>query len=215
MSTIDAFIFINLKHRKDRLENIREQLYNSPVAKELPIISDKIHRIEANYRPNCGAAGCAESHVKALNYAINNKWKRVAIFEDDFAWKNDTDYIIKCLKNIDDMPCSWVVSFLSTNKICLKIKKDYPPNLKQIYNAQTTSGYIINTIEQMIKLRDLFKKCADNLNRGRSVSRWSIDIQWKPLQLSGGWFCFNEQLGLQIISYSDVTKTTRNKPEAF
>lgn len=216
MNTIDAILFINLDHRKDRLANIIEQLFNSPVAKNTPISVEKIQRISAVYNKDRGAAGCAASHIKALDLAIERGWNRIAIFEDDFAWKDNTDYIIKCLQSIDSITIPWNVLLLSTTKLCLHVIQRGPGELQRVQNAQTTSGYIINSKEYIQKLRDSFAESKLQLEKGMSVGQWSIDMYWKRLQTQDYWYSFRDNLGRQIDSYSDVAKyVTKRHPRTF
>jgi hypothetical protein len=204
MNKLDAILYINLDHRKDRLENITHQLLNSPVVRQVPIPDGKVQRIAGHYDPKNGPAGCATSHVKALNMAIDNNWNCVAIFEDDFAWKDNTTYIVDCLRKIDTTTVNWDVILLSTNKRCLKIIANVNDNFQKVANAQTTSGYIVRSKEYMIKLRDCFQNCILNLKQGLPKGKCAIDIAWKKFQPHDNWYCFREQLGKQIISYSDV-----------
>jgi glycosyl transferase family 25 len=204
MNTIDGILYINLDHRKDRLENITTQLQKSPVAKQLPIPDSKIIRIPAILNKRYGTAGCGASHVKALDHAIEKGWNRVLIFEDDFAWKENTEYIVDCLKKIDTTTIAWDVILLSANALVLKVVKNDVDNFQRVKNAQTTSAYIVNGQNYMKKLRDCFATSVRLLNAGKSMKIAAIDVTWKRFQPTDRWYCFKGQLGRQINSYSDV-----------
>jgi len=77
MEYIDAILYINLEHRKDRNEHILNEIH------KICTDNSKIHRIDAIKNDN-GALGCGLSHIKALEYAVKNEWKTVLILEDDF-----------------------------------------------------------------------------------------------------------------------------------
>lgn len=206
METINGILYINIESRKDRLKNINEQIYSSKISKEVPITKDIVQRIDAIINKN-GAIGCAQSHIKALNIAIDNNWNRVMILEDDFAWKNESDYIIKCLKSIDSLDFHWDMILLSTPKNGLQIiKHENNYNLQRVSNAQTTTGYIVNGKDYMIKIRNCFQNCVEKLSSGKKANEFAIDISWKQFQLKDYWFYFKGNLGRQINSYSDIEK---------
>ena len=58
MLGIDHVLYINLDHRKDRLEYILNE------CKRVHIPSEKMTRIEAIYTPDIGMLGCSLSHCK-------------------------------------------------------------------------------------------------------------------------------------------------------
>lgn len=205
MNSIDAILYINLEHRKDRLENVLYQLNESLVSKKLNIPKNKIHRVEACFHKN-GALGCAQSHVKALDMALKNGWNKIMIIEDDFAWKKNTEYIVNCLNNVDSIDLDWSVLLLTTNVKKVKIIKEEKYNLQQVCDALTTCGYIIQLAENIKKLRDCFDNCAKNLKTGGNRLKWAIDVGWKTLQTKDKWYCFKGQLATQIPSYSDIMK---------
>ena len=77
INDIDAFIYINLENRLDRKELLLNEL------KKINIPENKIYKISGIPIPKNGHKGCVQSHILALELAKLNKWKNVAIFEDD------------------------------------------------------------------------------------------------------------------------------------
>ena len=78
MLGIDHVLYINLDHRKDRLEYILNE------CKRVDILSEKMTRIEAIYTPGIGMLGCSLSHCKALELALSRpEWTWTLIIEDD------------------------------------------------------------------------------------------------------------------------------------
>ena len=89
---IEKVIYINLKDRTDRKKTCEETL-NKLFSK------DKIIRLDA-IKHEKGYIGCALSHLKCLELAIENNWKNVLIVEDDILWTKDSiDIFIKLTLN--------------------------------------------------------------------------------------------------------------------
>ena len=78
MNLFENILFINLKHRKDRLKNSIKQL--NLLKKQIPNINWE--RFEAIKHDN-GAIGCAMSHLECLYIAKEKNWEHVFICEDD------------------------------------------------------------------------------------------------------------------------------------
>lgn len=70
-------IYINLEHRTDRNEYIKNLLND---------FSDNVQRLNASYVKDNPALGCCLSHIAAINIAIKNNWENVFIIEDDCAF---------------------------------------------------------------------------------------------------------------------------------
>ena len=75
---IEKVIYINLEKRKDRRVAIEKQLL-------LYFPSNKIVRFNAFFNER-GYVGCSQSHIGALQMAINHKWKNCLILEDDIVY---------------------------------------------------------------------------------------------------------------------------------
>ena len=86
---VDAILYINLEYRKDRKDNILSEL------EKLKDISTNVHRIDAVLNTECGHIGCGKSHIKALEFAIENNWDSVLIVEDDLCIQGDIENIRK------------------------------------------------------------------------------------------------------------------------
>jgi F0F1-type ATP synthase beta subunit len=81
---LDAILYINLKHREDRKEHCLDEI------RKIDKYLIKTYRIDAVYDEELGARGCIASHIKALEYFIENKyWNNVLILEDDFTFISD------------------------------------------------------------------------------------------------------------------------------
>jgi len=84
-------LYINLKHRTDRNEQF---LSNFPKENR----DQHIFRIDAVYNEDRGAAGCLQSHIKALEKAKEFDAEYILIAEDDLHIA-DINYAVKMIKN--------------------------------------------------------------------------------------------------------------------
>lgn len=200
MEHIDAILYINLSHRKDRNTHILNQITTN-----LCTDNYKIHRIDAIYKPNIGILGCTLSHIKALEYFREHpEWNNCLIFEDDFTFKSNNiiennDNIRQIFTDFSDYDCF----LLSTNPIFAKYQNTHIENIKKTLYSQTASGYIIS--KQFINsLIENLKEAANFLENIGRQSWNSNDIYWSRLQPISKWYMFIPSLGYQVDSYSDV-----------
>lgn len=203
---IDKVIYINLEHRKDRKEEIENELKNYNIEYE---------RFNAVATPEFGIIGCTKSHLEIFKMAKEKGYKNILILEDDFMFivsKEIVEEQIELLfnsgnisSNIDtaiSSPCHFDVCMLSYNLIKSKECSDYP-FLKKVLEVQTTAGYIIN--ESMYdKLIDLYTWTIPHLTNTRQHWVYALDQIWKILQPISKWYCFNIRIGKQRPSYSDL-----------
>jgi hypothetical protein len=98
---------INLPHRRDRRQEMAEQLQGIGLSFDSPGV-----RLFAAFRPddpdgfpNIGARGCFMSHLGVLQDARERKFERILIFEDDLNFSPDfsarIDRVIADLKQMD------------------------------------------------------------------------------------------------------------------
>ena len=111
INKFDGILYINLKNRKDRLESIENELIRIGAN----FSSSKIFRIDAILDKKNGHRGCVLSHLKAVNFAIEKKWKNVLILEDDAIFIKDRLFISSY---IDDFFQNFKNQFISFN-FCL------------------------------------------------------------------------------------------------
>lgn len=206
MNNFDIIYIINLEHRKDRLENIKNEL------EKVGVNPDKIKRINAIYKPDFGALGCAQSHRLALSMFMKNKeLNNCLILEDDFMFSKDKDYIDSTLNEVFSKLKKWDVLMLSGNIVCCDSSKECDKLIK-VYDAQTTSGYAVTKAFAQ-KLIDCFKNSEENLSKFFKVyddhlikHNFAIDMNWKKLQPGSNWYALNPCIGKQMDGYSDIEK---------
>tara|TARA_Y100001970_G_scaffold293482_1_gene440548 strand:- start:5240 stop:5845 length:606 start_codon:yes stop_codon:yes gene_type:complete len=187
---ISNILYINLKDRTDRKENIVKQMTKV----EYPM--KKLIRINAVKKED-GALGCALSHIKALKKAQKLGNKYTLILEDDFMWKSSNSTIDKTLGHILKLD-NWDVCLLACNG---KVKKF--TNHSKVIECQTASAYIIN-INYIPKLLELWES---KIKPGIwNPKHCAIDQTWKILQKKDNWISTNPLIGKQMPSYSDIEK---------
>ena len=201
MINIERILFINLSHRHDRKERLLAEL------KGVGINEDKIIRIDAHADPLNGHKGCAISHIKALDYAIEHNLSNVLILEDDFVFthpKEEVDaYVSRFFTHFEN---AWDIFLLGSNVI--EYEATDHPQLKRVLCAQTTHSYVVNNHYlpilkkcfefslSMMKDEIYFFETTENLH--------AIDHVWKILQPHGRWFIGSETIGKQGESFSDI-----------
>lgn len=201
MDNIDAIIYINLEHRKDRNEHILQEI------KKICIDESKIHRIDAIYIINNGAVGCSLSHIKAFEYILQHpEWNNCLILEDDFTFISDNidennkiiSQFLKDFPNFDS--CN-----LAFNDICLNYQDTHINNIKRVFFSLTSSAYIISN-KFLPKILENFKYSVnDRINNGNSNSN-CLDVHWSELMKISNWYIITPRLGYQYDNYSDIEK---------
>jgi glycosyl transferase family 25 len=208
MNHLDAIIYINLEHRLDRKKSIINEM------QKVGCPNEKIFRINAVLNKQCGHIGCAQSHIMALELAINNNWDQVLILEDDFLFAQDKLFVNQQINSILDL--KWDVIMLSMGH--RKVSDSEYPQLWNVQRASTTAGYLIRkhyyetlllnfkesltTMEKQlsehIKKYTIMKKPPPKLNYC-----CAIDQHWGLLQKKDLFYCFKPEMGKQSNSISD------------
>lgn len=188
---IDKIIYINLDNRIDR----KNQIIN-----ELEKMNLKYERFPAIKNEN-GALGCSKSHLEVIKLAKEKKYKNILVLEDDFDFlvnKDEFNNQINKLFQIDFDVC--LLAYNTPN-----LYNSEFPFLYKIIDAQTTSGYIVNSkyYDTLIKhwefALDLFEQTGND-------TKYTCDQSWKILQQKDNWYCFKKRIGKQRKSYSDIQK---------
>lgn len=199
----DAFIYINLDHRKDRYDHITKEL------EKHKFNPSKIHRISATYIKTNGAKGCSHSHYKAMDYAIKNNFNNVMIMEDDFLFTENMDKCHNLINDTINYDENWdvIMPYFIINKMnkrTIKIKN----NIFKVtggLGAYTTLCYCVNK-KMMNTLRDNFLTSFNkqNNNPENNDSNYFVDKYWFPLQKRNNWYIIYPCIGTQLPGYSDI-----------
>lgn len=197
---IDAILYINLEHRKDRLEHIKKE-----ISKINPTLS-KAQRINA-VKHDIGALGCTLSHIKALQLFISNpSWNTCMILEDDFTFISDEPleihnnliYFFDSVKDFD-------ILLLGTGVKDYKDETTEYPLIKKVLSSQTSSGYII-TRKYIFTLLANFLKSSNLIKKDELKEEYCLDQYWKNLMPYGKWYTFENRFAFQYNNYSDIEK---------
>jgi glycosyl transferase family 25 len=205
IDNIDAILYVNLVHRGDR---------NSHIQKEIRKIDSnlkKTHRIDAVYKKDIGALGCALSHIKALQLFLENtSWNTCLILEDDFTFKsNDLNEINYSLNYTLQNSPNFDVILLSFGKNNFESIDTENEKIKKVISSQTTSGYIIKRTYVPILLNNLLESSSLIEKEGLKHEYW-LDQYWKRLMPNGNWYTYKERIGYQYNNYSDIEKKICN-----
>jgi len=198
MQGIDHVLYINLDHRKDRLEYILNE------CKRVGIPNEKMTRIEAIYTPGIGMLGCSLSHCKALELALSHpEWTWTLIIEDDVKF-NDSPWleVNNALKNANPD-----VLMLARGYARL-IVPTHPSsnNLYRTYESCGAVAYIVhkNYIPKLLKNKrgsiEEFTKPGGNINDHPH------DVYCYPIQKIDNWYAFMESVAWQNLTItSDIS----------
>ena len=203
MDIFEHTLFINLDHRKDRLEHVEKEF------EKMGIQGERFNAI----KPSSGAVGCTLSHIKCLEIAKERDYEQVFICEDDITFTNPAlfkENIEKFCTNEDIM---WDVLIIGGNNV--PPYKQYYNYCARVFNCQTTTGYIVKQefYDTMIKN---FKEGVTNLMRDPTNKRtYAIDIYWKKLQMENFWYMITPPTVTQYENYSDIENRNLNYDHLF
>lgn len=202
MNQIDKIVYINLKHREDRMKEIHEEFEKYDFPKE------KIERFEAIPTPGFGILGCGKSHLEVLKMAKQQKWKNVLILEDDFQivvtkeeFFQSFEYFFSNIANQHPWDVLMIAYSISGNNHKVESFQN-DPMIGRIRYAQTASAYLVHS--------NYYDTLIDNLETGNRLlaetgRHWDYanDVYWKILQEKDTWLYFIKRLSIQRPSYSD------------
>jgi glycosyl transferase family 25 len=202
---MEGVIYINLAHRPDRKASILKNL------SDYGFDMSKVHRVDAVLNAMCGHIGCGESHVKAIEMAIQNNWKETLVLEDDFIFTQPVNVVKKMLNNLRSV--KYDVVLLAEGYKNLE-KSDYP-FLKKVITCTTTSGYMVrrhyyetllnNFKESVEVMKNELKQHINKHGQQKTKLNYcsAIDQYWFSLQQKDTFYITNPVLGNQNSSYSD------------
>ena len=197
LNFFDGILYINLPHRQDRKKRILQEL------QKLCVQSSKIHRIDAFYDPFNGHRGCAKSHRKALDFAIEQKWKNVLILEDDCVFSEGKS--VKCaVEALKSLKSDWDAFLFGGNFYVAK--ECSSPALLRVYDAQRAHAYAVQGPYFPI-LRNCYEEAITGMKNILfffDTLQWCLDQRWKLLQASDRWYTPKQSVAFQGESFSDI-----------
>ena len=197
--SFDKYMYINLKHRKDRKKQIENEL------NKMDINKDKIIRIDAVREKYNGHIGCCKSHIKALKLAQKLNLNNVVILEDDFVFTEDKKTIETKLNHFLNKYKDFDVIMLTTINKNFKDINDV--HIKKVIYATSPTAYIVyknfyNTL--IIDLESALKKMEKEMKEfdkknGKKIKKHetshAFDQHWFSLQEKSNWYSFFPYLG--------------------
>ena len=199
---INAIIYINLNHRNDRKKRFIKEF------QKLNIFESNLERVEAIYDGENGALGCLQSHIKALEMAIDKyPNKNVLICEDDIVFVEDKKAIINKLKKINhNAELEIIKDVLMLAHYTIKHIPSKYQYIVRLIESQTGAAYLAHT-DYLKKILDIFKFSLNSYNRTKKWhNNFCVDQCWKELQFIDNWFGINPAIAIQGASYSDIEK---------
>lgn len=193
-------LFINLDHRKDRLDHATAEFQKMNI---------KAERIDA-IKKDVGAIGCTMSHIKCIELAKKRDYDYVFICEDDIHFKNP-ELLKQHLEKFNaNKQINWDMLIIGGNNARpYQIVKDY---CSRVFYCRTTTGYVVKKHMYDVLLEN-FKESVSNLSKDSSkegVKQYAIDMYWQRLQYQYYWYMITPPTVTQYTSYSDIENTTRD-----
>lgn len=200
MELLKNTFYINLEHRKDRLEHVNQELA------KLGIQGERIDAVKAKV----GAIGCTLSHIRCLELAKKRNYDYVFICEDDITFTQPQLLLENIKKFEDNNEILWDMLIIGGNNV--------PPYQKitdyciRVFYCQTTTGYVIRK-SYYDTLINNFKESANLLMRNPTElgkKKYALDIYWKRLQIQDFWYMIIPPTVLQYENYSDIEERHTN-----
>jgi hypothetical protein len=95
-----------------------------------------------------------------------------------------------------------------------KTQKTQWPFLQKVFDAQTTSAYLITREFAPNLQQNLEESCSllekHFLEYGEKKHDFCLDIYWKKLQPQSNWFVLHPKLGMQREGFSDIEQRKTN-----
>ena len=180
------WVYINLTSRLDRKAQIEQEIRK---------VGGTPIRLQA-VRMRDGLMGCVRSHIKALEYGLDQGWPRFAIVEDDLEFIGDTNILN------DLPPCD--VFLPSTGSFHRQLEKC--GQFFKVLRSQTSSSYIVQAayVPQILRV---FQESLIMLKQyPKQRHNFALDIMWCSLQRQGHWLTTMPPMARQRESYSDIEK---------
>lgn len=191
MELLTKNFYINLEHRKDRVQHVCKQFENLGVSGE---------RFNA-VKTKSGAVGCTISHIKCLELAIERDYPQVFICEDDILF-TDVGTFKKSITQFRDSGIEWDVLFVSGNN-----GPPFEPVSEfcvRTYNCQCGTGYIVNQAYYPTLLANLREGLSNLMREPTNKPMYALDVYWKRLQATDRWYLLTPLTVAQAACYSDI-----------
>ena len=174
-NNIDKIYVINLKKNKDRLEkfmknakkaNIKVERFDAVYGKELSKDHpDILKHFVKNHGLRLSQIGCALSHIKIMEDAINNNYNNILIFEDDAIIQED--FWDRFYEAYNELPKDWDMLLLSINTGYGKLYNNKLIKLTKYNGNWGSIGYLVNINFIKKIVNNKFNTTIDNFLRNK------------------------------------------------
>lgn len=198
MELLKNTLYINLEHRKDRLEHVIAQM------NMMGITAERVNAVKMN----TGAVGCTMSHIKCLELAKQRDYEYVFICEDDITFRNPELFKRNLQRFYDDDDINWDLLIIGGNNV--------PPFQQvteycaRVFYCQTTTGYIVKKHYYDTLLKNFRESATGLMREPNNPSTYALDMYWKRLQLQDFWYMITPPTVTQYESYSDIENRNVN-----
>jgi GR25 family glycosyltransferase involved in LPS biosynthesis len=197
---IDEILYLNLERRRDRRQDIENELNKFGL---------HYKRVIAIDTPSYGCYGCSLSHLHMLKYAKEMGYKNVMILEDDFQFLVDKEEFENKMRILFEQKPNFDVCMLSAFIQKVEPDTESNPNFRKIVEASASSGYIIQS-HYYDKLIGLFEWSFPLLLETHMEWIYTLDQVWKRLQVTDNWVTFEKLVGKQRPGFSDCGNAYSN-----
>jgi glycosyl transferase, family 25 len=195
-SDLRHVVYINLDHRTDRREHMRQQLEGmglSAVATRFPAI-----------RMDSGMIGCSLSHLKVLEDAHAHHWPHVLVLEDDITFLQPRRFQTLMTQFFTRHPTDWdVVLLAGNNRPPFRVVDD---GCVQVTRCQTTTGYLVQGAYLPRLIQNVRMGVTRLIARPDRKHEFAIDQFWFSLQRAHRWFLPVPLTVVQREDYSDIER---------
>ena len=201
LDDIKNAFYINLEHRTDRKEHVKNELNN---------IGIKSTRFNAIKMTN-GAIGCSLSHLKLLEDAKKNQLDHILIVEDDITFLDPSLFKTQINKFFELHNNKWdVILFAGNNMPPFEIIDD---TCVKVSRCQTTTGYLVNGHYINVLISNIKMGLTHLINSPGDTVKYAIDKFWFVLQNNSKWYLITPLTVVQREDYSDIEKRVTNYQE--
>ena len=195
---LEHLFFINLEHRTDRLNMVKQEL-----SKLKPNIGTRFNAIKAA----SGAIGCSMSHIKCLEKARDEGLPHIFICEDDICFLNP-ELLMQNLQKFCENISEWDVLVIGGNAV-----PPYRPIgdfCVRVFNNQTLTGYIVRQHYYDKLIRNFREGLKLLISNPENKHEYAIDMYWKRLQTTDLYYFITPPTVSQREGFSDIEKTHTN-----
>lgn len=199
---IDRIFYINLDKHVDRRNEMEQEfekmdiIHHNQPNPDNKITYERFSAIKHEIRD----VGRGQSHIGILKLAKERNYSTIIIFEDDFSFTVTKEVFYKQLGYLNGVymdACILSGGYMGHNVT------NMTPNLYRLFNAKTTSGYLINC-RYNDTLINCFQTAVENLERTNNHLLYTIDVAWNQLQATDPWYALKINIGKKRLICSDI-----------